>query len=85
MYLSVSDPVARIAGCLLYNEHRRTGEYIELTLEDIGTRVNLRMETVSRKLRDFKKAGLIERLGKGKLRIIDYKKVNEIFEAGKIG
>ena len=40
MYLAVSDPVARIAGCLLYNEHRRTGDYIELTLDDIGARVN---------------------------------------------
>ena len=85
MYLSVSDPVARIAGCLLYNEHRRTGEYIELTLEDIGTRVNLRMETVSRKLREFEKAGLIERIGKGKLLIKDYKGINDIFEAGKLG
>ena len=84
MYLSVSDPVSRIAGCLLYNEHRRKGNYIELTLEDIGSRVNLRMETVSRKLREFEKAGYIERLGKGKLIITDYKAINEIFEIGKI-
>ena len=85
MYLAVSDPVARIAGCLLYNEHRRTGDYIELTLDDIGARVNLRMETVSRKLRKFEKAGLIERLGKGKLLIKDYKGINDIFEAAKLG
>ncbi len=84
MYLSVSDPVSRIAGCLLYNEHRRKGNYIELTLEDIGSRVNLRMETVSRKLREFEKAGYIERIGKGKLIITDYKAINEIFEIGKI-
>ena len=81
MYLGLGDPSARIAGFLIYSDHRRSEKYLELTLEDIAASVNLRMETVSRKLRAMEKEQIIRREGKGKLLILDYEKLNELYEA----
>ena len=74
------EPESRIAGLLCYYDVRKTGEYIELTLDEIAEKINLRMETVSRKLKQMEKDGIIKRIGKGKLKIISYKKLNSIFE-----
>lgn len=74
------EPESRIAGLLCYYDFRKTGEYIELTLDEIAEKINLRMETVSRKLKQMEKDGTIKRMGKGKLKILSYKKLNSIFE-----
>lgn len=75
IYLAMEDPLARLAGFLVYSEQRRTTDYLELTLDDIAASINLRMETVSRKLKQLEREGLIKRAGKGKLEIVDYKKI----------
>ncbi|MBO6166158.1 MAG: Crp/Fnr family transcriptional regulator [Eubacterium sp.] len=74
------EPESRIAGLLCYYDVRKSGEYIELTLDEIAEKINLRMETVSRKLKQMEKDGIIKRIGKGKLKIISYKKLNATFE-----
>lgn len=74
------EPESRIAGLLCYYDVRKSGEYIELTLDEIAEKINLRMETVSRKLKQMEKDGIIKRIGKGKLKIISYKKLNSTFE-----
>lgn len=74
------EPESRIAGLLCYYDFRKSGEYIELTLDEIAEKINLRMETVSRKLKQMEKDGTIKRIGKGKLKILSYKKLNSIFE-----
>jgi CRP/FNR family transcriptional regulator len=79
MYLAAEDPSSRIAGFLLYSEERSTGEYLELKLDDIAASVNLRSETVSRKLREMENDGIIERVGKGKLTILDYKRLRGLY------
>jgi len=75
IYLAMEEPLARLAGFLVYSEQRRTTEYLELTLDDIAASINLRMETVSRKLKQLEREGIIRRAGKGKLEIIDYKRI----------
>ena len=52
---------------------------IEMSLEDIAASVNLRPETVSRKLRDIEKNGLIKRVGKCKIKVLDFTRLNEMY------
>ena len=78
MILSARNPEARIAMLLLYEMERNSRTEIDLRLDDIAASLNLRPETVSRKLREMEKDGLIERKGKGKLEILDQEGVNLI-------
>ncbi len=81
MLLSTKDPVSRIAGMLIYYRERSAGREIELTLEDMAASLNLRTETVSRKLRELEREGFIERAGKGKIRILKFDELQEIYRA----
>ena len=74
-----NEPEARLAGFLLYHDFRRSGEFIELMLEEIADGVNLRLETVSRKLKKMERDGIIKRMGKGKLQILDYKGLQNMY------
>ena len=49
-------------------------------MDEIAEKINLRMETVSRKLKQLERDGIIKRKGKGKLQILDYAKLNAIFD-----
>ncbi|HBE85884.1 MAG TPA: hypothetical protein DDW53_11415, partial [Lachnoclostridium sp.] len=53
--LSVNDAKARIAGFLLFRSSRIKGETIELTRDDISAYINVRRETISRKLGELRK------------------------------
>lgn len=77
--LSKKDPKAKIAGLLIYRKERTSNEEIYLKLEDIAASVNLRPETVSRKLREIENDGIIERKGHGRIRIIDFSSLMEIY------
>ena len=79
MFLAAESPNERLARFLCYSESRRDGEYIEMSLEDIAASVNLRPETVSRKLRDIEKNGLIKRVGKCKIKVLDFTRLNETY------
>lgn len=79
MFLAAENPNERLARFLCYSESRRDGEFIEMSLDDIASSVNLRPETVSRKLREFEKNGLIKRAGKCKIKIVDFISLNELY------
>ena len=79
MLLSTKDPMARLAGFLLYRVERSIDDDVILKLDDIAASVSLRTETVSRKLRDMEKRGLIERLGHARIRVIDRDALRNIY------
>jgi len=78
--LSTKDPAERIAGLLLYHAERSDSPIIALKLEDMAASLNLRPETVSRKARQMEADGLIERAGKGKIRVVDYDGLRRMYE-----
>lgn len=47
--------------------------------DDIAVSVSLRTETVSRKLREMEKDGLIERLGHARIRVLDRDALRDIY------
>ncbi|MCR4904159.1 MAG: Crp/Fnr family transcriptional regulator [Butyrivibrio sp.] len=79
--LATRDPKARVAGFLLYRRDRSSDNVIELRLEDIAASIGLRLETVSRKLGELQDDMIIERAGRGKLKIVDYDGLREIYES----
>ncbi|MCR5100580.1 MAG: Crp/Fnr family transcriptional regulator [Butyrivibrio sp.] len=81
MLLSTKDPIARLAGFLLYRRDRSIGDTIDLRLEDIAASISLRVETVSRKLGEMQDEGYVERLGYGKLKILDYDGLRQLYQS----
>ncbi len=79
MLLSTKDPMARLAGFLMYRVDRSAEDDIVLRLDDIAASVSLRMETVSRKLREMEKMGLIERRGHARIKVKDRDALREIY------
>ncbi len=72
MMLGIRDPRRRLAEFLLTRDQRCAGPEINLKLEDIASAVGLRPETVSRNVARFVREDLIERTGRGRLRVIDH-------------
>ncbi len=79
MLLSTKDPMARLAGFLMYRVDRGVDEDVVLKLDDIAASVNLRTETVSRKLRELEKMKYIERLGHARIRVLDRDALRDIY------
>ncbi len=79
MLLSTKDPMARLAGFLMYRVDRSVDEDVVLKLDDIAASVNLRTETVSRKLRELEKMDYIERLGHARIRVLDRDALRDIY------
>lgn len=77
MILGIRDPKKRLAKFLLHRDYRCIGDAIHLKLEDIAGSVGLRPETVSRCISYFEKAGYLERMGQGKIKILDRAKLQE--------
>ena len=71
MMLSIRDPRRRLAEYLLLRDRQCAGPEIRLKLDDIAASVGLRPETVSRNIARFVREGLIERPGRGRLRVVD--------------
>ena len=78
MILSAKEPEVRVAKLLLYEVEHVSSPEIDLRLEDIAASLNLRPETVSRKLREMEKAGILKRTGKGKLHILDQEAIRQL-------
>jgi CRP/FNR family transcriptional regulator len=81
--LSTKSPAAKIAGMLIYHKERSQETHLSLKLQDIAASLNLRPETVSRKLREFERNGLTCRAGKGKIDILDFEGLHKVYEAGR--
>ena len=71
--------MARLAGFLLYRVDRSIDDDVVLKLDDIAASVSLRTETVSRKLREMEREGLIQRLGHARIRVLDRDSLKEIY------
>lgn len=81
--LSMNDAKARVAGFILFRSEKIKGDTIELTREDIAGHINIRRETISRKLGELQKDGMIQLQGNKKIQIIEKGLLRELFENGK--
>lgn len=75
--LMEDNALRRVVGFLLERVDRVEGDVLELTLDDIAGSANLRRETVSRKLRELQKQGLIERRGQRNIFVPNRQKLAE--------
>ena len=80
MILGIRDPRRRLAEYLLHRDARCIGSEINLKLEDIASSVGLRPETVSRNISAFEHEGVVRRLGRGRLQVVDRVALKEISE-----
>ena len=80
MILGIRDPRRRLAEYLLHRDARCIGSEINLKLEDIASSVGLRPETVSRTISAFEHEGVVRRLGRGRLQVVDRVALKEISE-----
>lgn len=76
--LSESDATSRLAAFLLDRDKRCIDHTIALSIDDIAASVNLRRETVSRKLSDLARDGAIVRQGQSKLKVVDHEYLAKI-------
>ena len=82
LLLSTSSPKARLAGFLLFRSRHTSSDTVVLRLDDIAASIQLRPETVSRRIREMEKEGLIEKVGQSSIRITDRPKLEELYAAG---
>ena len=79
--LSINDAKARVAGFLLFRSSRIREETIELTRDDISAYINVRRETISRKLGELCREGAIELIGNRRIRVRNKDILREAFES----
>jgi len=80
LLLSTRSPKAKVAGLLLYYRDHQNEEEVSLKLIDMAKKLNLRIETVSRKLKELKDEELISRCGNGRIKIEDYEGLSAIYQ-----
>lgn len=78
MMLSIRDPKRRLAEYLLHRDARCLGEEIDLRLDDIARSISLRPETVSRTFTTFERKGLVARLGRGRIQIVNHQGLRDV-------
>ena len=69
--LSKSDPKKRVGSFILYRYKKSEENSIVLKLDDIAASINLRAETVSRKISELEKEGFIRKIGQSRIEIAD--------------
>ena len=77
--LTAGSPRARIAGFLLSRTRQEGSDTVVLRLEDIASSISLRHETVSRRLKEMEREGLIEKTGQSAIRILKREELERIF------
>lgn len=78
LLLGMRSPVKRLASFLLWRDRRMSGQEITMKLEDIGSFIGLRPETISRALTSLAEAGCIQRTGRARLQVLDRDKLKQI-------
>ena len=78
MILSMNDPLAKIAGFLIYRDQRSADSVIQLRLDDIAGSVGLRAETVSRYIQKLVRSGYIRKVGQSGIEITDFEALNRM-------
>lgn len=79
--LSIRQPLIRLAGFLLNKDRTCTNNEIRMKLDDIAASIGLRAETVSRCIKKLENEKMIERLGQGKLKVIDRNRLQELYDS----
>ena len=77
--LSTSSPRARLAGFLLLRSRHTSSDMVVLRLEDIAASIQLRPETVSRRIREMQREGLIRKEGQSGIQILDRAALERVF------
>lgn len=78
--LSENDARKRLATYLMTRANRIHASNIRLTVEEIASSINLRPETVSRKIKEMVDEGILVRVGKRSLSIADLEALKEILD-----
>lgn len=76
--LSENDAMMRLAAFLGERAMRIHGADVELTVDEIAGSINLRRETVSRKIQELQQQAMIKRVGQSRIRVIDYEALNRL-------
>lgn len=74
LILQENDATRRLANFIL-DRHERTNGKIELTIDDIAASINLRRETVSRKIKQLVNDEVLERVGQSGIKVLDSEKL----------
>ena len=81
MLLSITSPKSRIAGLILLRTHHAQTETLTLKLDDIAGSINLRPETISRKIKEMEREELIEKVGQSTIRILNRAALEELYKS----
>lgn len=82
LLLSTSSPKARLAGFLLNRSRHTSSDTVVLRLDDIAASIQLRPETVSRRIKEMEKEGLIEKVGQSSIRIKERATLEAVYSEG---
>ncbi len=80
LLLATSSPKARLAGFLLQRSRQLGQNMVVLRLEEIAASIHLRPETVSRKIKEMEKEGLIAKSGQSGIQILDREGLRRLFQ-----
>lgn len=80
--LSRNDAKTRLAGFLAHRAQELNSDTIRLARDNISASINLRPETISRKLRELRLEGLLDTQGHKVIRIKDREALRALYEGG---
>lgn len=80
LLLATEDPKARIAGFLLRQSKYARSDTIVMRLEEISASIHLRPETVSRKIKELERDGIITKTGQSSIRILDFQALRDTYK-----
>lgn len=78
MIISKNNPLSKIAGFFLYRIARENKDIVYCRLNDIASSLNLRIETVSRKIKELINLNIIIKISQSGYKIIDRQKLQNI-------
>lgn len=81
LLLTTEDPKARLAGFLLRQSKYSESDTFTMRLEEISASIHLRPETVSRKIRELEREGIIRKTGQSTIRIVDFQQLRDTFKS----
>lgn len=78
--LTTSTGISRVAGFLIYMARKTKNNIVTLKLDNIAASLNMRPETVSRKIKELSLENVVEKTGQSSIKIRNFEKLKEIFE-----
>lgn len=75
--LAENDAGIRLANFFYHRCKRQEKPIIDLTVDDIAGSINLRRETVSRKIKELRSAGIVQRLGQSRIQVTDFQRLRQ--------